>query len=108
MEVQLYQGELNRRDKIEALVLLDAKKKDGGFIIPELGKELYIEYGEEFRYVMVWPEQGQDFVCLKPWIAKTKELNRKDDLYFLLPKQWLQTIMSIRVSNELGEHSVYI
>lgn len=100
LQVKKYLGELNLNDKEEALVLLDAKKNNVRFTIPELGKQIFIEYGEEFRYVVVWSEQGQDFICVEPWMAKTKELNRKDELYYLSSKQSLKTMMSISVVNK--------
>ena len=42
-----------------------------------------MEYSEEFKYVYLWTEKGQDFICVEPWMAMTDELNRKEELYLL-------------------------
>ncbi|PLR82949.1 aldose epimerase [Bacillus canaveralius] len=88
---------LDLTDKKESLVLTDAVKKEISFVLPELNKKVLMEYGEEFKYVYLWTEKGQGFICVEPWMAKTDELNRKEELYFVKPGEALKTFLTITV-----------
>ncbi|MED1466879.1 aldose epimerase [Bacillus salipaludis] len=81
--------------KRESLVLLDAIKKEISFELPEIKKKVQITYGDEFKYVYLWTESGQDFLCVEPWMAMTNELNRKEELVFVSPRESLITEMTI-------------
>ncbi|PLR85321.1 hypothetical protein CVD23_10275 [Bacillus sp. V33-4] len=78
-------------------MLTDAVKKEISFVLPELNKKVLMEYGEEFKYVYLWTEKGQGFICVEPWMAKTDELNRKEELYFVKPGEALKTFLTITV-----------
>ncbi|WP_243450016.1 aldose epimerase [Neobacillus terrae] len=56
-----------------------------------------ITYGSDFPYVVLWSEEGQDFVCVEPWMAKTDELNRKEELTMARPNESLHTAISILI-----------
>ncbi|PPA69216.1 aldose epimerase [Jeotgalibacillus proteolyticus] len=84
-------------DKKESVVLLDGIKKEIAFELPKLNKKIHMTYGEEFAYVYLWTEEGQDFVCVEPWVAKTDELNRKEELIFVHPGESLKTVLTIAV-----------
>ncbi|MBS4179514.1 aldose epimerase [Lederbergia citrea] len=84
-------------DKKESLVLLDAVKKEIAFELPELNKKVLMKYGEEFKYVYLWTEKGQDFVCVEPWMAMTNEMNRKEELPIIGQDESLKTVITISV-----------
>lgn len=88
---------LDLTDMKESLVLLDATKKEISFDLPELKKKVLMIYGEEFKYVYLWTEKDQDFICVEPWMAKTDEMNRKEELCMLSPGETLKTVMTISV-----------
>ncbi|NHM31678.1 hypothetical protein [Neobacillus terrae] len=56
-----------------------------------------ITYGSDFPYVVLWSEEGQDFVCVEPWIAKNDALNSKEELRMIKPKESLNTTISISI-----------
>jgi len=85
---------LNLTGKKESFALLDAVKKEIAFELPDRQKKLLITYGEEFKPVYLWTEEGQDFVCVEPWMANTNELNRKEELVILKPGEHLKTFMT--------------
>ena len=97
LKIKKVRDGLDLTDKKESLVLLDADKKSIAFELPELNKRVLMEYGEEFKYVYLWTEKGQDFICVEPWMAMTDELNRKEELYYVSPGETLQTVMTISV-----------
>ncbi|PLR94443.1 aldose epimerase family protein [Bacillus sp. T33-2] len=97
MDVQDVSRGLDLSGKKESLVLLDAETPQIAFTLPELKKLVKLEYGEEFKYVYLWTEQGQDFVCVEPWMAMTDELNRKEELSFVSPGETLKTYLTISV-----------
>lgn len=88
---------LDLSGKKESLVLLDATKKEIAFELPELKKQVFITYGEDFKYVYLWTENDQDFFCVEPWMAKTNELNRKEELTFVRPGNSLKTFMTFSI-----------
>lgn len=88
---------LDLTGKKESLALLDAVKKEIAFELPDRQKNLSITYGKEFKPVYLWTEEGQDFVCVEPWMANTNELNRKEELVMLKPGEQLKTFMTFTV-----------
>lgn len=96
-EIREFTGSLDLSDKKEALFLLDANKREIAFTLPELRKTIVMNYGEEFKYVVIWTEKGGDFICVEPWMARTFALNRKEELTFIQPGTSLKTFMSINI-----------
>ena len=86
---------LNLNGKKESLVLLDAEENSIEFPLPELSKSVLLEYGAEFRYVVLWTEEGKEFVCVEPWFAKTGQFNLKDELTFIQPGECLKTFLTL-------------
>lgn len=54
-----------------------------------------ITYGSDFPYVVLWSEEGQNFICVEPWMAKTDELNSKEELTMIQPGTTMHTSISI-------------
>ncbi|WP_249315818.1 aldose epimerase [Bacillus sp. FJAT-49711] len=88
---------LDLTSKIESFVLLDAEKKEIAFTLPEIDKHITLKYGEEFKYVYLWTEQEQGFICVEPWMAQTDEMNRKEELYFVGKGESLKTYLNVSV-----------
>ncbi len=59
--------------------------------------DLRIETATDFRYTVLWTEQDKDFVCIEPWTATTGELNRKEELIMVEPKDSLETWVSFQI-----------
>ncbi|MEK3889717.1 aldose epimerase family protein [Bacillus sp. FSL K6-3431] len=97
LEVKEVHHRIDLSNKKEAFVLLDARKKEIAFELRDLNKKVSMTYGEEFKYIYIWTEQNQDFICVEPWMAMTNEFNRKDELYIVDPKETVTTEMTISV-----------
>lgn len=97
METKTVQSMLDLTNKKESLVLLDASQKEISFDLPDRQMSLTMTYGEEFKYIVLWTEQDQEFVCVEPWMAMTDELNRKKELVMVGTGETLQTTMKILV-----------
>ena len=97
LEVKNVQDGLDLCDKKESFVLLDAERTEIAFGLPEINKKVSMKYGEEFKYVYLWTEQGQDFICVELWMAMTDELNRKEELCFVKQGESLKTSLTISV-----------
>ncbi|MCI3927122.1 aldose epimerase [Paenibacillus sp. TRM 82003] len=89
-----FHGEVDVSGK-EAVALLDAKTSRVRFSVPELGRMVTLTYDEAFRYVMLWSEAGRDFICVEPWMAKTGELHRGDELRYVPPGETLRAFLTI-------------
>jgi galactose mutarotase-like enzyme len=77
----------------ESAVLLDATDNQIGFEV-NAGK-VALEYGPEFKYIVLWTEEDKEFVCVEPWMAKTGELNKKEELVMIPPKESVKTFLTI-------------
>lgn len=96
MEEQAFTGAIDLTNKKESLMLLDSKRKSVSFAFEDVKYKITLEYGPEFGYIVLWQEAGKEFICVEPWMAKTGELNRKEDLLYIEPNQSLKTMMSIK------------
>jgi len=97
MEVNSFNHSLDLTNKKESLVLLDSMKKEISFELPELRKNVTMRYGDEFKYIVLWTEAEQEFICVEPWMAMTDELNRKEELVMVEPGKSLHTSLVISV-----------
>ncbi|PFO04919.1 aldose epimerase [Bacillus sp. AFS076308] len=97
MEVNSFNDSLDLTNKKESLVLMDSMKKQISFELPELKKKVTMRYGDEFKYIVLWTEAEQEFICVEPWMAMTDELNRKEELVMVEPGNSLHTSLVISV-----------
>ncbi|MFD1955038.1 aldose epimerase [Paenibacillus thailandensis] len=92
-----YEGEIDLSGKVESLTLLDPKTPSVSFPIAG-GARVTMTYDPIFKYVVVWSVEGKPFVCVEPWMAKTDEFNRKDELVMLAAGQTLEAQLTIGCS----------
>lgn len=97
MKINEIHGSLDLTNKKESFVLLDAIKNEISFELPDLKKTISLTYGNEFKYIVLWTEKDQEFVCVEPWMAKTNELNQKEELVLIQPSEVLKTTVNVSV-----------
>jgi galactose mutarotase-like enzyme len=97
MKIYEIQGSLDLTNKVESFVLLDTKKSEISFGLPDLKKTISLTFGDEFKYIVLWTEKDQEFICVEPWMAKTNELNQKEELVMIQPGKVLKTTINISV-----------
>jgi galactose mutarotase-like enzyme len=97
MQTEKIEGSIDLTGKKESLVLLDAVKKEISFALPEMKKEIVLTYSDVFKYIVLWTEKDQDFICVEPWMALTNELNKKGELVLIQPGETLSSSFSISV-----------
>lgn len=95
-EVKQFTGKVDLTDLKESVVFLGSEDPSISFGVPAL-KKIKLSYGEPFKYIVLWTESGNDFVCVEPWMAKTDELNRKEELVMVNGRESLVTEFSIEV-----------
>ncbi|MGX6443752.1 aldose epimerase family protein [Neobacillus sp. K501] len=94
-EVKEFAGTIDLTHLKESVVFLDAKQTSISFPIGE--KQIKLEYGKEFKYIVLWTESGKEFICVEPWMALTDEFNRKDELVMIEGEDSLKTFFSIQL-----------
>lgn len=94
-EVKEFTGTVDLSDLKESIVFLDAKQTSISFPIGE--KRIKLEYGKEFKYIVLWTESGKEFICVEPWMALTDEFNRKEELVMINGQDRLKTEFSINI-----------
>ncbi|WP_416147508.1 aldose epimerase [Salipaludibacillus sp. HK11] len=94
-EKKEFTGRVDLTDLKESVVLIDPKQRHISFQPCATIKKIRLNYGESFKYVVLWTEKGKEFVCVEPWMAKTDELNRKEELLMIPAKDSLKTEFSI-------------
>jgi galactose mutarotase-like enzyme len=97
MKINEIHGSLDLTNEKESFVLLDAIKNEISFELPDLKKTISMTYGNEFKYIVLWTEKDQEFVCVEPWMAKTNELNQKEELVLIQPNEVLKTTVNVSV-----------
>ncbi|MBT2657056.1 aldose epimerase [Bacillus sp. ISL-18] len=97
MRKKSIQGSLNLTDLKESVVLLDAAQREISFELPDQKKTVTMRYGDEFKYIVLWTEKDQEFICVEPWMAKTDELNRKEELVMVEPGKALHSSLVISI-----------
>ncbi|WP_134682695.1 aldose epimerase family protein [Brevibacillus migulae] len=95
-QVKSYEGRIDLNKFVESAMFLEAKTPAISFPLPEAGKQIVMEYGQVFRYIVLWSVAGKDFVCVEPWMGRKDEMNRKEELQLVAPGQTLRTHVSIR------------
>ncbi|PPA70533.1 aldose epimerase [Jeotgalibacillus proteolyticus] len=91
-----FHGVVDRTVLKEAVVLLDAKSKQISLEIDE-SKKITLTTDPSFKYTILWTDQEKDFICLEPWMAKTGELERKEELTMIDPGEALEARVSFEV-----------
>lgn len=94
-QIKDYKGSIDLTNLKESVALLDSRTNKISFNI-DAGK-VTLEYGEAFKYIVLWTEQGKDFICVEPWMAKTDELNKKEELVNIPPNEKLETFLKVWV-----------
>jgi galactose mutarotase-like enzyme len=95
MKIKKYDGVVDLTHKKESFTLLESKVSKVAFDLPEKQRRVSIDYDSIFRYVVLWSEEGQNFICVEPWMAKTNELNENNEVVYVQPGESLKTVMSI-------------
>lgn len=90
-----YEGKAIDLDRLpESVVFLNPQKREITFS-PTEDRRIRMTYGDDFKYVVLWSVAGKDFVCVEPWMAKTDELNRKQELVLVPPRGTHKTFLTI-------------
>lgn len=93
-QVKPFNGVLDLQGKVESACLLDAQKSEISFPVIE-GAQVTLSYDDIFKYVVLWSVEGRPFICVEPWMAKTGELNRQEELVTLDAGQQLSANLTI-------------
>ncbi|GLC32106.1 aldose epimerase [Clostridium omnivorum] len=98
-KIKDFKGAIDLSKMKESAVFINAKKRSISFRIEELNSNIDMQYGEEFKYVVLWSVENKNFVCVEPWMAMTNSFNTKQDIYFIESGEKVNTYLDITVSN---------
>lgn len=96
-QVKQFTGNIELTNLKEAVVFLDSISPSISFGSPGGKKRIKLKYGELFKYIVLWTESGNEFICVEPWMAKTDEFNRKEELVMINGNESLKTEFSIEL-----------
>jgi galactose mutarotase-like enzyme len=96
-QVKQFTGRVDLTNLKESVVFLDSNDSSISFGDPAEKKRIKLSYGEQFKYIVLWTESGNEFVCVEPWMAKTDELNRKEELVMIDGNESLEIEFSIEL-----------
>ncbi|MNE98201.1 hypothetical protein D3C80_1966860 [compost metagenome] len=89
-----YEGTIDLEGLVESVCLLDAQKSEISFPAAG-GVTVRLSYDDSFKYVVLWSVKDRPFVCVEPWMAKTGELNRQEELVMLQAGEELRANLTI-------------
>lgn len=95
-EVKPFDGTVDLEGLVESVCLLDMKTSEISFPGAE-GARVRMSYDDIFKYTVLWSVKDRPFVCVEPWMAKTGELNRQEELVMLEPGAELRANLTIGV-----------
>lgn len=89
-----FDGSVDLDEGPEASALLDAAS---GYIRfrPFDDYSVCVRYDALFRYVVLWSVKDKPFVCVEPWMARTRALNEREELVMVGPGQTLHAEISM-------------
>jgi galactose mutarotase-like enzyme len=96
-QVKEFTGSIDLTNLKESVVFLDSNNPSISFGDSAVKKRIKLSYGELFKYIVLWTESGNEFICVEPWMAKTDEFNRKEELVMINGKESLEIEFSIEV-----------
>jgi galactose mutarotase-like enzyme len=96
-QVKQFTGRVDLTNLKESVVFLDSNDSSISFGDPAEKKRIKLSYGEQFKYIVLWTESGNEFVCVEPWMAKTDELNRKEELVMIDGNESLEIEFNIEL-----------
>lgn len=95
-----FTGVVDLTDKVESVVFTDAKEPRISFELPDgianKGRTIGMDYGREFKYVVLWSVPGKPFVCVEPWMALSGSLHTGQGLTLVNPGHSLTTHITFR------------
>lgn len=92
-----YNGAIDISSIEHSVILKDFKNNYIGVELPELNRKIRINFGSEFKYIVLWTVKDKDFICVEPWMGKPNSFNTEEDLYYINPGEKLKTFISINV-----------
>lgn len=99
MKVRPYTGEIKLPSDSEVNLIFNVEKNEVSFIDLGLERKVCLEYGDEFKYIVLWLNGKDDFLCLEPWMAKSNALNTGNDIILIEPGGRLKTYLTIYCKN---------
>lgn len=96
MKIKEYNGSIDLSEMVESAAFLDASKNSISFELPGLNRKIILEYGKEFKYLVLWSVKDREFICVEPWTAKNEAFNTGEGLIYIEPKNKLSTYFTIQ------------
>lgn len=97
-----FNGLIDLENRVESVALQGARHPKISFEAEAASRTgsnssrtVHMEYGSEFKYVVLWTVQGKPFICIEPWMALTGSLASKRELTLVTPGESLDTFVSI-------------
>lgn len=89
---ETYTGNIDFGKPVDFVFTLNDKNGSKYAIVdPDLGRKLVIQNEAPFKYMVMWTEEGKNFVCVEPWMAAPDALNTGKDLQLVQPGKSLKT-----------------
>lgn len=95
MEVKSYEGAIDLNKMVESAAFIDFHRNNISFKQEELDKKIKLEYGKEFKYIVLWSVEDKDFVCVEPWMALSGALNTGEGIVSVKSRETLSTYIKI-------------
>ncbi|MDF2880587.1 MAG: galactose mutarotase-like enzyme [Clostridiaceae bacterium] len=96
-KIKCYNGKLSLYDMVESAIFLDSKQNNVNFVPCNDGKNIYLEYSKEFKYIVLWTVAEKNFVCVEPWMALGNSMNTKNDLSYIKAMDNLELFLNIKI-----------
>ncbi len=96
MSIKAYTGSIDLTSMVESVAFIDANQNKIAFKLPELDRKITLNYGKEFKYIVIWSVKDKEFVCVEPWMGKNGALNTREGLQYVEAGSCMRTYLDIR------------
>ncbi|ERI93961.1 aldose 1-epimerase [Clostridiales bacterium oral taxon 876 str. F0540] len=101
MKIKNYTGSIDLSNMVESAAFIDSKRNNISFKLNDLKRNITLNYGEEFKYIVLWSVKDKEFICVEPWMARNGALNSKEGLQYINPGEKLKTFLSFEVQTNI-------
>lgn len=99
MQEKTFDGQLDLASMQESALLLGMTEKRIAFELPDSRRTISLSFGGEFKYIVLWSAENQDFICVEPWMAKSGAIHSEEDVMIIQPGGVFQTHLTLSTTS---------
>lgn len=97
-QIKPYTGRIDLTNDSKAKLIVNHRKRALSFADPVLKRKVQYDYSPEYKYPVLWSDQGKDYICVEVFMAKVDALNTREDLVLVNTRNMVKVSFAVSVS----------